>query len=112
LLTLAAALGQVPLPAVKLLALVLALLTLLAALIGSTAVARHVGLGLADPQRDTCAWRLTLRGGTVLGLTFVLPLLGWFLILPLVLFAGLGAFVRVAWSARRAARETSAVTAT
>jgi hypothetical protein len=36
-------------------------------------------------------WRRVLRGGAVLALLFVVPLLGWFAVFPLTLASGLGA---------------------
>ena len=36
-------------------------------------------------------WRSTLRGGVVLELTYLLPFLGWFVILPASIIIGSGA---------------------
>jgi hypothetical protein len=36
-------------------------------------------------------WRVTLRGGAALGLAFLLPILGWFVILPMSMTVGCGA---------------------
>ena len=41
----------------------------------------------------TPPWRRLLRGGMVLGLAFVMPFLGWFVLLPWSLASGLGALV-------------------
>ena len=65
----------------------------LAGLCGATGIAAQIGIGLNRPGDEAQSWRRVLRGGGVLGLTFILPLAGWFLILPLTLMMGLGAAV-------------------
>jgi hypothetical protein len=62
-------------------------------LIGSAGLALRIGAGLASPLDATQPWRRLLRGGMVLGLAFVLPFLGWFVLLPWALVSGLGALV-------------------
>jgi hypothetical protein len=69
--------------------LVLALLCL----IGSAGLALRIGAGMASPLDAAQPWRRILRGGMVLGLAFVMPFLGWFVLLPWSLASGLGAFV-------------------
>jgi len=54
---------------------------LLAALLGGASVARHVG------QVGT-GWGRVARGGTLVALTWVLPLVGWLIMLPLTLSTG------------------------
>ena len=66
---------------------VLLLLLLLACLMGSTGLAARAGQGLGVQGRSGLQ---VLRGGSVLGLTFVLPLLGWALML-LTFILGAGA---------------------
>src|SRR5262249_13206616 len=44
--------------------------------------------GNIDPQQP---WRATLRGGVALGLASLLPILGWFLILRVVVICACGA---------------------
>ena len=85
------ALLNVPNPLLKFLGATIVLLLILAGLIGSSALAAQIGFGLAQPSDQTQPWRRVLRGGMVLGLTFVFPLIGWFLILPLSLVIGVGA---------------------
>jgi hypothetical protein len=76
----------------------LLLLLVLAGLVGSSGLAAQIGLGLvANPTDETQPWRRVLRGGMVLGLTFVFPLIGWFLILPLSLIMGAGALFGSLW---------------
>lgn len=60
-------------------------------LAGSTGLARRVGQGLPSPVDADQPWRMVYRGGTVLVLVFLLPLVGWFLILPFTLITGFAA---------------------
>lgn len=71
-------------------------------LLGSTGFVRHIGLRLTSPRDAEEPWRRVLRGGTILSLTFVLPFIGWFVVLPYTLITGLGAFLG-AWRANRPA---------
>jgi hypothetical protein len=64
---------------------------LVLALVGSAGLADKIGAGLASPVDVDQPWRRVLRGGTVLALLFIVPLLGWFAVLPLTLASGLGA---------------------
>ncbi|MCC6143719.1 MAG: hypothetical protein IT368_07920, partial [Candidatus Hydrogenedentes bacterium] len=65
----------------------------LAGLAGSTGLVRLIGLRLPSTHDTTAPWRRVLRGGTVLSLTFLLPGLGWFLVLPATLVSGIGALL-------------------
>jgi hypothetical protein len=84
------ALLNVPNPLLKFAGATILLLLILAGLVGSAGLAAQIGLGLANPADQAQPWRRVLRGGMVLGLTFVFPLIGWFLILPLSLVLGIG----------------------
>jgi hypothetical protein len=66
---------------------------LLVCLVGSAGFALRIGSGMNSPLDELQPWRRSLRGGLVLGLVFVLPFLGWFVLLPWTLASGLGAFV-------------------
>ncbi len=80
-------------PGVKLLAGAALMVPLVLALVGSAGLADRIGAGLAAPVDADQPWRRVLRGGVVLALLFVVPLLGWFAILPLTLASGLGAML-------------------
>ena len=69
----------------------LLMVPLVLALIGSAGLADKIGAGLAAPVDEAQPWRRVLRGGAVLALLFVVPLLGWFAVFPLTLASGLGA---------------------
>jgi hypothetical protein len=58
---------------------------------GVAGLASAIGRRLASPVDQERPWRSTLRGGVVLELTYLLPFLGWFGILPLSIIVGSGA---------------------
>ena len=62
-------------------------------LLGSAGLSRRIGAGLASPIDETQPWRRVLRGGIVLSLTLLLPVVGWFVLLPGTFASGLGAAV-------------------
>lgn len=64
---------------------------LLYANIGTAGLATLLGRKLPSPVDAERPWRGTLRGGTVLVLSFVFPFLGWFCIMPISLISGAGA---------------------
>jgi hypothetical protein len=73
---------------------------LLVGLIGSAGLARLVGSRLASATDSAYPWRRVLRGGIVLSITFVLPVVGWFFVLPLTLASGVGAVILSRWGFR------------
>lgn len=64
----------------------LGLTWILLGLMGGAAVARHIGQAGDD-------WRRIARGGTLVALTWALPLIGWLFMLPLTLSTGVGCLV-------------------
>lgn len=85
--------AKAPNAAGKILGLGVALLGGLAALFGSAGLAQRIGSGLKSSRDDAEPWRRVLRGGIVLGLTFVLPFLGTFVLMPFAFASGFGAFL-------------------
>ena len=75
---------------------------LLVGLLGSAGLARLVGARLASATDAAYPWRRVLRGGVVLSITFVLPVVGWFFVLPLTLASGVGAVILSRWGRRAA----------
>src|SRR6266404_1312118 len=63
--------------------------------IGVSGLATAIGRRLASPVDQARGWRATLRGGVVLELSCLLPILGWFVILPASIVIGSGAVTRV-----------------
>ncbi len=57
---------------------------------GLTGMVNLIGERIALGQSD---WRRTLWGTLLLGIACAVPLLGWFLLLPYVTCAGIGAFI-------------------
>lgn len=87
---------KLPHPALKILGVGLLAVLLILAFIGSAGLARRIGLGLvpsAPAAGEEHVGRTTLRGGTVLALTFLAPVLGWFVLMPLAFLSGLGAWL-------------------
>lgn len=64
-------------------------LWVLLGLIGGAGIAQHVGSADA-PALGQVTWVQTARGGLLLSLTWILPLVGWLVMLPLSLAAGIG----------------------
>ena len=59
--------------------------------IGTAGFVTHIGRRLVSPVDAARPWRATLRGGIVLELACLIPLLGWFGILPMSFIVGCGA---------------------
>lgn len=70
--------------------------------VGVAGLVTHIGRRLRSPIDADRPWRATLRGGIVLALTFLLPIVGWFLVLPVSAITGVGA-TTLSWRSRRAA---------
>jgi hypothetical protein len=77
----------------KLLGLAIALLPLLIALFGSAGLALRIGQGLPSARDEGEPWRRMLRGSVVLALSFVLPFIGWFGLMPFAFLGGFGVFL-------------------
>lgn len=73
---------------------VLSLLVLIA-LFGSTGFVRLVGEGLPTERGAREPWRAVMRGGSVVSIACLLPIAGWFIVLPLTLASGIGAVICV-----------------
>lgn len=86
-------------PLAKFIGVAIMLTMLLVALMGSAGLTRHIGHQLPSPADERQPWKRVLRGGIVLSLTFVLPLVGWFMVLPVTLVSGFGAAI-LAWRGR------------
>ena len=77
-------------------------------LAGSAGLCDRIGAGLPGEADARLPWRRVLRGGIVLSFAFVLPVLGWFVLLPWTLISGVGASLGAIRGAR-AARHVEAV---
>jgi hypothetical protein len=83
-------------PAAKLAGAALLTALLSVALAGTAGLAALVGRGLASPTDEGREWFRTVKGGAVLELSFLLPLVGWLVLLPLAVYGGLGAAMQAA----------------
>ncbi len=95
----------------KILGVGLVLVALLVALFGASGLALRIGQGLKSTRDEQEPWRRVLRGGIVLGLTFVMPFLGTFVLMPFAFIAGFGAIV-LARPRRQSAPQPAAIPAT
>lgn len=78
---------------VKMIGIILTLVIFFAGLCGSAGLCLRIGKGLKNPIDQEQPWLRVKRGGIVLGLMFIFPVLGWFLVFPVALFSGMGALV-------------------
>jgi hypothetical protein len=76
-------------PLVKLIMLPAVALGALAIAPAFAASSLYIGGRLPDPRDATSPWRQLVRGATALGLSWAVPFVGWFLILPVTLAVGL-----------------------
>lgn len=82
--------GKIPLPGVRILAIVAGFTTLLIAFIGSAGLALRIGRNLCT---GADGWQQSLRGGVMLALVAITPLLGSLFLLHVLLASGFGAFL-------------------
>lgn len=91
LLTIGAGLmNGAPNAALKIVGAALASLPILLGLLGSAGLSERIAHGLMHVDDARTPWRRSLRGGLVLSFTFLLPIIGWFIVLPATLLSGLG----------------------
>jgi hypothetical protein len=86
-------LGAVANPLLKMAGVVLIAIPALLGLVGSAGLGDRIGVGLPSADDAAHPWRRLLRGGTVLSITFLLPVVGWVGVLPWTLVSGVGAAV-------------------
>lgn len=101
----AALLQQGPHPVLKLLGAVLVSAPVALGLAGSAGLCDRIGAGLPSDGDARQPWRRVLRGGIVLSFAFVLPVIGWFVLLPWTLVSGFGASLGAVRRARRVSRQ-------
>ncbi len=78
-------------PAGKIGAIALVCIFLMSAGTGVSGLVTCIGGRLASDSDAGRTWRATLRGGIVLELSYLLPILGWFIVLPVSFMIGCGA---------------------
>jgi hypothetical protein len=89
-LILASASRSIPGPLGSICAGAIICLYLMQASVGVAGLATSIGERLASSTDTGRAWRATLRGSVVLVLTYLLPILGWFMIIPASFIIGSG----------------------
>ena len=87
------ALANVPNPLFKVVGITLIVVPAMLGLAGSAGLTLRIGAGLPSPRDEREPWRRVLRGGILLAFSFLLPVVGWFVIPIWVLVSGFGAFV-------------------
>ncbi|WP_193214202.1 hypothetical protein [Luteolibacter marinus] len=93
-------LAKIAPPALKWTGILITAVPVITGLLGTAGLARRVGCGMPSPVDENQPWRRVLRGGTALALTFLLPLLGQLVVIPLVVASGVGASA-LAWLGRK-----------
>ena len=78
-------------PAGKIAGIGVVCLYMLQAHTGVSGLVTVIGRRLPSPLDEHSPWRTTLRGGIALELTYLLPILGWFVVLPASIIIGTGA---------------------
>ena len=106
LLLIGALVAQIGHPLLNFIMLLVLTVPALLALLGSGGLALRVGKGLASANDAGQPWRRVLRGGIVLALVFLLPIIGWLVVMPWALVSGVG----TALMAMRAQRPTAPLT--
>ena len=74
--------------------------------IGVSGLATQIGNRLPSPADKDKAWRPTLRGSIILALSWLLPLVGWFLIIPVSVIHGAGATTRSLFPKKKGAKKS------
>lgn len=74
---------------------------MLFAQVGVAGLACSIGSRLFSAGAGQPAWKATMRGGAVLVLSWLLPLVGWFLILPASIIIGAGTSLRACFSGKK-----------
>lgn len=94
-------LSQIPQPVGGISSLALICLFITYAGSGVAGLATVIGERLPSPVDAECPWKATIRGGIVLELSYILPFLGWFVLLPVSIVIGAGATTRALIASRK-----------
>ncbi|MDB6023046.1 MAG: hypothetical protein JWQ04_2903 [Pedosphaera sp.] len=85
--------SKLPNPLLKVIGVTLMVIPALLGLIGSAGLTLRIGAGLPSPADAAQPWRRVLRGGVLLAFSFLLPVVGWFVLPIWALVSGFGAFI-------------------
>jgi len=97
-----AMLGAVPAQPIKVIALLFGFGSLGFSLAGAGGLVAHIGGRLRGARDEAEPWRATVRGGLAAMLSCMIPVLGWFILLPILLVSGVGASVLAIFGTSRA----------
>ncbi|RZN85393.1 MAG: hypothetical protein EVB10_07570 [Verrucomicrobiaceae bacterium] len=78
-------------PFIKIFGILIVLLVFLLGLCGSAGLCLRIGKGLEHPLDEAQPWLRVKRGGIVLGLMIIFPVLGWLFVFPVAILTGVGA---------------------
>lgn len=92
-LFLGAMISNLPNPALKVTGVAIMVIPAMLGLVGSAGLISRIGAGLPTPADEQQPWRRVLRGGILFALTFLLPIVGWFILPVWALVSGFGAFL-------------------
>ena len=81
---------RVNLGPIKFAGAVLGSLWILSGLVGGAGIAQRVGMASSN---EPVSWIHSVRGGLFITLTWILPFIGWLIMLPLTLATGLGCLI-------------------
>jgi hypothetical protein len=82
---------------------------ILFASIGVSGLAGLIGDKLADRSHSQPPWKETVRGGAVLVLSFLFPVVGWFVLMPIAFVVGCGASIRAVFREWKNSRAIASV---
>jgi hypothetical protein len=76
--------------------------------IGVSGIASMIGERLGGNIASPPPWRETVRGGAVLVLSFLFPIVGWFVVMPICFVVGCGATIRAVFREWKCSRQEKA----
>ncbi|MAD24241.1 MAG: hypothetical protein CMO44_08730 [Verrucomicrobiales bacterium] len=85
--------GNLSIPTAQAIGFLIGVLPLIAGIIGSAGLCQLIGHGLPSPTDQSQNWKRVWRGGWVLNLCYLLPIVGWFIFLPWGIISGCGALI-------------------
>ncbi len=104
---LGALMSKLPNPALRVIGLTFMIVPAMLGLVGSAGLTLRIGAGLPSPADIAQPWLRVLRGGVLLACSFLLPVVGWFVLPIWALVSGLGAFVLCVRERQQAAGPSS-----
>lgn len=104
----AVALLNAPNGLLKLVGWLLLLVLIVLSALGAGGLALLLNHRIRGMEPELSPFRALCRGAALLALAGLMPVLGWFVVTPLVIITALGASIRTLWQARRAVAPVTA----